>query len=88
MNLRRLMLHDSLLIVSGLGNKTAWIWDMNMCELKVLLIDDKPNIDAGVMSVAISPDTHFIAAVLLDTVVHVWDIAMGMLIDCLHRHSD
>ena len=80
--------HDGALIVSGSGDKTARIWDMNTRESKVLPIDDDPNVDAGVTSVAISPDARFVAAGSLDTVVRIWDVATGTLVDRLRGHGD
>ena len=80
--------HDGSLIVSGSGDKTARIWDMNSRESKVLPIDDDPNVDAGVTSVAISPDARFVAAGSLDTVVRIWDVATGTLVDRLRGHGD
>ena len=54
----------------------------------MLPIDDNPNIDAGVMSVAISPDARFVTAGSLNTVVRICDVATCMLLDHLRRHSD
>jgi len=80
--------HDGAHIVSGSADKTARIWDMNTHESKVLTIDDDPNIDSGVTSVAISPDARFVAAGSLDTVVRIWEVATGMMVDCLRGHGD
>jgi len=63
--------HDGALIVSGLDDKTARIWGMNLCDSKVLPIDDDPNIGTGVTSVVISPDACFVAAGSLDTITHL-----------------
>ena len=57
-------------------------------DSKVLPIDDDPNVDAGVTSVAISPDARFVATGSLDTVVRIWDIATGTLVDCIRGHGD
>ena len=43
-------------------------------------IDDHPNVDAGITSVAISPDARFI--------VRIWDVATGTLVDRLRGHGD
>jgi len=59
-----------------------------LCDSKVLPIDDDPNIDTGVTSVAILPDVRFVTAGSLDTVVRIWDVVTGMLLDHLRRHSD
>ena len=80
--------HDGAFIVSGSGDKTVRIWDMNTRESKLLSIDDDPNVDAGVTSVAISPDARFVAAGSLDTIVRIWDVATGTLVDRLRGHGD
>ncbi|KIL53808.1 hypothetical protein M378DRAFT_19534 [Amanita muscaria Koide BX008] len=68
---------DGRLIVSGSGDKTAHIWDMANADAppKVLTINDPDSLngDAGVTSVAISPNGQFVAAGSLDTVVRIWD---------------
>jgi len=57
---------------------------------KVLTINDADpvNNDAGVTSVAISPNGQLVAAGSLDTVVRIWDVATGMLIERLRGHRD
>jgi glucose repression regulatory protein TUP1 len=57
---------------------------------KVLTINDPDslNSDAGVTSVAISPDGQLVAAGSLDTVIRIWDVATGMLIELLRGHRD
>jgi len=80
--------HDSMLIVLGLDDKTARIWGMNSRDSKVLPINDDPNVDMGVTSVAILPDACFVSAGSLNTVVRIWDVATGTLLDRLCRHSD
>ncbi|KIL56012.1 hypothetical protein M378DRAFT_51282, partial [Amanita muscaria Koide BX008] len=56
---------DGRLIVSGSGDKTARIWDMANTDAppKVLTINDPDSLngDAGVTSVAISPNGQFVA---------------------------
>ena len=64
------------------------IWDMTTRESNVLPIDDDPNVDAGVTSVAISPDVRFVAAGSLDTVVRIWDVSTGTLVERLRGHGD
>jgi len=64
------------------------IWGMNSHDLKVLPINNDPNVNTGVTSVAILPDACFVAAGLLDTVVCIWDVVTGMLLDHLCGHSD
>jgi len=70
--------HNGALIVSGLDDKMARIWGMNLRDSKVLLIDDDPNVDTGVTSVAILPDACFVAAGSLDTITHL---------GCCDRHA-
>ncbi|KAI9623332.1 hypothetical protein KEM48_009492 [Puccinia striiformis f. sp. tritici PST-130] len=45
-------------------------------------------VDAGVTSVCVSPDGTLLAAGSLDTVVRLWDIHNGLLLDKLKGHSD
>lgn len=58
--------------------------------VKILTINDpnSPNNDAGVTSVSISPNGQFVAAGSLDTVVRIWDMATGVLVDQLRGHRD
>ena len=57
---------------------------------KVLTINDPDSLnnDAGVTSVAISPNGQLVAAGSLDTVVRIWDVTTGMLIERLRGHRD
>ena len=57
---------------------------------KVLTINDTDSLnnDAGVTSVAISPNGCFVAAGSLDTVVRIWDVATGNLVERLKGHRD
>ncbi|KAL0959568.1 hypothetical protein HGRIS_011278 [Hohenbuehelia grisea] len=52
-------------------------WDMVDGSSKVLTINDQDSIsnDAGVTSVAMSPDGRFVAAGSLHSVVRIWDVA-------------
>jgi len=57
---------------------------------KVLTINDGDSVngDAGVTSVAISPNGQFVAAGSLDTVVRIWDVATAQLVERLRGHRD
>ena len=57
---------------------------------KVLTINDGDSLngDAGVTSVAISPNGQFVAAGSLDTVVRIWDVATATLVERLRGHKD
>jgi glucose repression regulatory protein TUP1 len=79
---------DGKLIVSGSGDKTARIWDMETGGCKVLAIIEPETIDAGVTSVAISPDGRWVAAGSLDMVVRIWDASNGALVERLRGHKD
>jgi glucose repression regulatory protein TUP1 len=81
---------DGRLIVSGSGDKTARIWDMDNGTSKVLTINDPDSLnnDAGVTSVAISPNGQLVAAGSLDTVVRIWDVSTGALVERLRGHRD
>lgn len=51
-------------------------------------INEPDSIDAGVTSVCISPDGRLVAAGSLDTVVRIWDVQSGQLIERLRGHRD
>ena len=53
-----------------------------------MTINEPDSIDAGVTSVCISPDGRLVAAGSLDTVVRIWDVATGQLIERLRGHRD
>ena len=55
---------------------------------KVLAIQEPETIDSGVTSVAISPDARLVAAGSLDTIVRIWDVATGQLVERLRGHKD
>ena len=57
---------------------------------KTLAINDPDSLnnDAGVTSVAISPDGRYVAAGSLDTVVRIWDVGSGVLVERLRGHRD
>ncbi|KAJ7696971.1 WD40-repeat-containing domain protein, partial [Mycena rosella] len=85
---------DNRLIISGSGDRTVRIW----YTLRVLSITPDPeplsapsnppiNADAGVTSVAISPDGA-VTAGCIEAVVRIWSVAMGALGELLHGHPD
>ncbi|KAI9436962.1 chromatin associated protein [Lactarius indigo] len=74
-------------IISGSGDRTARIWDMQDGSYK-LLADHFETVDSGVASVAISPDGRLVAAGSLDNIVRIWDVATGQLIERLKGHKD
>jgi hypothetical protein len=55
---------------------------------KTLAILEPETIDAGVTSVAISPDGRWVAAGSLDMVVRIWDVNTGALVERLRGHKD
>jgi len=63
---------------------------MNEQSSKVLTINDTDSLnnDAGVTSVAISPNGQLVAAGSLDTVVRIWDVSTGALLERLRGHRD
>ncbi|SCV74337.1 BQ2448_6769 [Microbotryum intermedium] len=85
---------DGRRLVSGSGDRSAKMWDMDSGTcLFTLQIDDvtiaeNGPVDAGVTSVVLSPDGHYIAAGSLDTVVRLWDAHTGKLLDKLKSHKD
>jgi glucose repression regulatory protein TUP1 len=85
---------DGNFLVSGSGDRSAHIWDLRSGEKRfVLTIDPEPSADgrgddAGVTSVAVSPDGKLVAAGSLDYSVRVWDLHSGILVDRLQGHKD
>ncbi|KNZ76778.1 General transcriptional corepressor tupA [Termitomyces sp. J132] len=59
-------------------------------SVKVLTISDTDSLnnDAGVTSVAISPSGALVAAGSLDTIVRIWDVKTGALVERLRGHRD
>ena len=51
-------------------------------------INEPETVDAGVTSVCISPDGRLVAAGSLDTIVRIWDVASGLLVERLKGHKD
>jgi len=80
---------DGRIIVSGSGDQTARVWDMETSKcLHVLTVGDEDLKDAGVTSVAISPDGRLVAAGSLDKMVRVWDTHSGQLLEKLEGHKE
>ncbi|KAJ7793388.1 chromatin associated protein [Mycena olivaceomarginata] len=50
--------------------------------------DDTAKGDAGVTSVAISPDGQYVVAGSLDAIVRIWNVVTGTLVDSLRGHRD
>ena len=74
--------------MSGSGDGTVRIWDLKTCACKTLTILEPGSIDVCVTSVAISPDSRWVAAGSLDMIVRVWDVKTGALVERLRGHKD
>jgi len=85
---------DGQFLVSGSGDKSAKIWNIEtgtcVFDLKIedFVMGDSGPIDAGITSVALSPDSRLVAAGSLDTIVRVWDTASGHQVERLKGHKD
>ncbi|KAI5451116.1 general transcription repressor [Naganishia albida] len=85
---------DGQFLVSGSGDKSARIWDINsghcVFDLKIedVVLGEAGPIDAGITSVALSPDSKLVAAGSLDTIVRVWDTRTGQQVERLRGHKD
>ena len=76
------------------------IWDLSDTSCRMITIETPPTInnnnnstvnqnqDAGVTSVSISPDGSMVAAGSLDSVIRIWEVASGILLDSLLGHRD
>lgn len=58
------------------------------CKVLTISDADSLNNDAGVTSVTISPDATLVAAGSLDSIVRIWDVASGTLLERLRGHRD
>ncbi|WVQ99814.1 hypothetical protein IAU59_006957 [Kwoniella sp. CBS 9459] len=85
---------DGRFLVSGSGDKSARIWDIEkgLCVFDLRIEDFIHNehgpIDAGITSVALSPDGKLVAAGSLDTMVRVWNVVTGQQVERLKGHKD
>ncbi|WWC93597.1 hypothetical protein V866_000432 [Kwoniella sp. B9012] len=85
---------DGRFLVSGSGDKSARIWDIEkgLCVFDLRIEDFIHNehgpIDAGITSVALSPDGKLVAAGSLDTMVRVWNVQTGQQVERLKGHKD
>jgi general transcriptional corepressor TUP1 len=94
--------NDGRYIVSGSGDETMRVWDLSDASCRMITIEtpppppqpptaggsNPPNQDAGVTSVSISPDGSMVAAGSLDSVIRIWEVASGILLDSLRGHRD
>ncbi|KAJ9108607.1 hypothetical protein QFC19_002324 [Naganishia cerealis] len=86
---------DGQFLVSGSGDKSARIWDITsghcVFDLRIedtVVGENGQPIDAGITSVALSPDSRLVAAGSLDTIVRVWDTRTGQQVERLRGHKD
>lgn len=85
---------DGRFLVSGSGDKSARVWDIEkgVCVFDLRIEDFIHNehgpIDAGITSVALSPDGKLVAAGSLDTMVRVWNVQTGQQVERLKGHKD
>jgi glucose repression regulatory protein TUP1 len=83
---------DGRLIVSGSGDRTARVWELEDKKRTVFTIpmndEGVSTPDGGVTSVAVSHDSRLLAAGSLDSMTRVWDIATGQLLARLKGHMD
>lgn len=78
---------DGRFLVSGSGDSTTRIWDMETGSYREFAIEN-PDINNGVTSVAISPDGGILVAASLDSNIRVWNIETGTLLMTLRGHMD
>lgn len=61
---------------------------LSLARSHTVQINEPETVDAGVTSVCISPDGRLVAAGSLDTIVRIWDVATGALVERLRGHKD
>ena len=64
------------------------IWNIETGMQTILEIDELDGIDAGVTNVSISPDERLVAAGSLDSIIRIWEVSTGNLIERLRGHRD
>ncbi|KAF8518385.1 WD40-repeat-containing domain protein [Hysterangium stoloniferum] len=79
---------DGRLLVSGSGDGTAKIWNLETGKHITFSAPNPPPTDEGVTSVAISPDGRLVAAGYLDTYIRLWDVETGRYMGGLMGHKD
>ncbi|KAG8875798.1 hypothetical protein FRB97_004716 [Tulasnella sp. 331] len=79
---------DGRLLVSGSGDRTARAWNMRDGSHQTLTNIEPPEADSRVTSVAISPDSPYVATGSLDTMARIWGVATGNPIKRLRGHTD
>ena len=92
--------NDGRYIVSGSGDETMRVWDLSDASCRMITIEtptprpasgsnpQNQNQDAGVISVSISPDGSMVAAGSLDSVIRIWEVSSGILLDSLRGHRE
>ena len=76
------------------------VWDLSDASCRMITIEtptsrpasgsnpQNQNQDAGVISVSISPDGSMVAAGSLDSVIRIWEVSSGILLDSLRGHRE
>ena len=83
-------------MVSGSGDGTVRVWHLEDRSVRVFaatpetdpVTSSGPAADAGVTSVAISPDGALVAAGCVDAIVRIWNVPSGVLVEQLRGHQD
>jgi glucose repression regulatory protein TUP1 len=86
-------------VVSGSGDRTIRIWDVEGARCRTILtFPDASNgtgsapanqqKDAGITSVAVSPNGKYIAAGSLDRAIRLWEVETGKALETLEGHRD
>ncbi|KAJ2769444.1 general transcription repressor, partial [Coemansia nantahalensis] len=79
---------DGTTILSGSGDRTVRLWNLDSGKQVCKFTIDMGPKDAGVTSVAFSPNGKLVAAASLDRMIRLWDVSSGYMPQRVEGHKD
>jgi len=81
---------DSRNIATGSSDCTARLWDIGDGQVSLFRVTDAvgEDVDAGISSIALSPEDDLLAAGCFDNVIRLWNTNTGDLVGRLCGHTD